>query len=229
MHVWRDDGLPPNVPMFDTETNAHGGEAAVDIFGALWLADSFGGFLSAGGQGTYYYHALPWSPAHANCANSWGTYHMFMIDSNYMIRSKTSQYFAAHMITHDWVEPGEAEHKLFKATSDVKDSDGNMLVTAYAVQRPEGDWALMVINKDHDQPHQVHLSFNDGSAKRSFSGTVHATTFGKAQYEWHPARRNGYAQPDGPAVVSTINADANTVYTLPAASLNVFRGKLSAE
>jgi hypothetical protein len=133
------------------------------------------------------------------------------------------------MITHDWVEPGEAEHKLFKATSDVKDSDGNTLVTAYAVRRPDGDWALMVINKDHDQPHQVHISFNDGSAKRSFSGTVHATTFGKAQYEWHPARRNGYAQPDGPAVASTINADANTVYTLPAASLNVFRGKLSAE
>ena len=229
MQVWRDDGLPPNVPMFDTETNAHGGEAAVDIFGALWLADSFGGFLSAGGKGTYYYHALAWSPAHANCANSWGTYHMFMIDSNYMIRSKTSQYFAAHMITHDWVEPGEAEHKLFKATSDVKDSDGNMLVTAYAVQRPDGDWALMVINKDHDHPHQVHIFFNDGSGKRRFTGSVHATTFGKAQYEWHQARRNGYAQPDGPAVISTINADANTVYTLPAASLNVLRGRLSTE
>ena len=229
MQVWRDDGLPPNVPMFDTETNAHGGEAAVDIFGTLWLADSFGGFLSAGGKGTYYYHDLPWSPAHANCSNSWGAYHMFMIDSNYMIRSKTSQYFAAQIITQAWVEPGMAEHKLFRATGDIKDSEGNMLVTAYAVQRPHGDWALMVINKDHDRPHQVRISFDDGSGKRSFSGTVHATTFGKAQYEWHPARRNGYAQPDGPAVDSTINADASTVYTLPAASLNVFRGQLGRE
>ena len=74
-----------------------------------------------------------------------------------------------------------------------------------------------------------YWTFDDGSGKRSFSGTVHATTFGKAQYEWHPARRNGYAQPDGPAVDSTINADASAVFTLPAASLNVFRGQLGRE
>ncbi len=35
MKVWRDDGLPPGIPLLDTETNDHGGEAAVDIFGAL--------------------------------------------------------------------------------------------------------------------------------------------------------------------------------------------------
>ena len=63
MQVWRDDGLPPDIPMFDTETNDHGGEAAVDIFGALWLADSFAGFLTAGGKARYYYHDLPYSPA----------------------------------------------------------------------------------------------------------------------------------------------------------------------
>jgi hypothetical protein len=227
MQVWRDDGLPPNVPMFDTETNAHGGEAAVDVFGALWLADSFAGFLSAGGKGTYYYHALPWSPAHANCSNSWGTYHMFMIDSTYMIRSKTSQYFAARMITQDWVKPGTEEHRLFKATSDVKDKEGNVLVTSYAVQRPDGEWSLMVINKDHDHAHDVRISFSDGSGKaRTFDGNVRTTTFGKAQYDWHPARREGYAQPVGPAATSTITAGRDTAFTLPAASLNVFRGTI---
>src|SRR6185312_8752349 len=200
------------------------------IFGALWLADSFAGFLSAGGKGTYYYHAMPWSPAHANCSNSWGTYHMFMIDSNYMIRSKTSQYFAARMITQDWVQSGEAEHKLFKAVSDIKDAEGNVLVTAYAVQRPDGEWSVMVINKDHDHPHDVHISFNDGSGtKRTFAGNVHATTFGKAQYDWHPARRNGYAQPNDPPVTSTLTPGSDNVYTLPAASLNVFREKLTQQ
>jgi hypothetical protein len=229
MQVWRDDGLPPNVPMFDTETNDHGGDAAVDIFGALWLADSFAGFLSAGGKGTYYYHAFPWSPAHANCANSWGTYHMFMVNSNYEIRSKTSQYFATQMITQDWVQPGMAEHKLFKATSDVKDEAGNVLVTAYAVLRPDGEWSLMVINKDRDHPHIVHIAFDDGSEKRTFDGHVDGTTFGAAQYQWHSARRNGYADPDGPPVSSTITATRDTVYTLPAASLNVFRGNLGRQ
>ena len=50
MQVWREDGLPPDVPLLDTETNAHGGEASVEIFGALWLGDTFAGFLTAGGK-----------------------------------------------------------------------------------------------------------------------------------------------------------------------------------
>src|SRR5437667_85304 len=142
MQVWRDDGLPANIPMLDTETNAHGGEASVDIFGALWLADSFAGFLTAGGKSTHYYHALPYSPAHPACPNSWGTYHMFMVDKDYKIRQRISQFFAAKLITQEWVQPKDADHKLFTAISDVKDAQGHVLVTAYPVLRPDGPWSL---------------------------------------------------------------------------------------
>ena len=147
MQVWRDDGLPPGVPLLDTETNDHGGEAAVEIFGALWLGDSFAGFLAAGGTATFYYHALPYSPPHPACPNSWGTYHMFMVDKDYQITKRTSQFFAAQLLTQEWAEPGDAEHKLFAASSDVKDSDGHVLVTAYALLRPDGQWSLLLINK----------------------------------------------------------------------------------
>jgi hypothetical protein len=227
MQVWRDDGLPPDIPMFDTETNAHGGEAAVDIFGALWLADSFAGFLTAGGTGTYYYHDLPYSPAHPACANSWGTYHMFMVDEKYEIRQKVSQYFAAQMITQEWVEPQDAEHLLFHAASDVKDAEGHVLVTAYPVLRPDGAWGLLVVNKDYDNAHAVKVVFRDEQAGSDdgFAGTVTMITFGKAQYRWHPARKRGYADPDGPPAKSTIQAGAGTVFTLPAASVTVLRGK----
>src|SRR6516225_9845693 len=111
--------------MFDTETNCHGGGRAVDIFGALWLADSFAGFLTAGGTATYYYHALPYSPPHPACKNSWGTYHMFMTDRNYQIKRRTSQFFAAQMLTQEWVQPIDAEHRLFPAASDIQDTEGH--------------------------------------------------------------------------------------------------------
>jgi len=230
MQVWRDDGLPPGVPMFDTETNAHGGEAAVDVFGALWLADSFAGFLTADGKGTFYYHDLPFSPAHANCANSWGTYHMFMVDKNYEIQRKTSQFFAAQLMTQEWVEPRDAQHKLFRAASDLKDAEGHVLVTAYAVLRPDGQWSLLVINKDYDNAHPVHIRFEDRDAKSelSFTGPVTMITLGKSQYVWHPNRKQGYADPDGPAATSTIQGVADTIYTLPPASLTVLRGKIAA-
>ena len=230
MQVWRNDGLPPGVPMFNTETNAHGGEAAVDVFGALWLADSFAGFLTAGGKGTFYYHDLPYSPAHANCTNSWGTYHMFMVDKNYEIQRKTSQYFAAQLITQEWVQPEDAEHRLFRAASDIKDSAGHVLVTVYAVLRPDGQWSLLVVNKDHDNPHPVRILFDDtdAEAEHTFIGPVTMVTFGKDQYQWHPNRKEGYADPDGPAVTTTIQAPANAVYLLPPASVTVVRGKIGA-
>jgi hypothetical protein len=230
MQVWRDDGLPTGSPMFDTETNAHGGEAAVDVFGALWLADSFAGFLSAGGKGTFYYHDLPYSPAHSNCANSWGTYHMFMVDKNYEIRQKTSQYFAAQLLTQEWVQPKDAQHRMFLATSDTKDAAGHLLVTAYAVLRPDGQWSLLVINKDHENAHPVSIAFEDSDSKtrRSFAGPVTLITFGKMQYQWHPNRKQGYADPDGPAATSLVDGNPNTVYALPPASVTVLRGKVDA-
>jgi hypothetical protein len=228
MQVWRDDGLPPRIPLLDTETNAHGGEASVDIFGALWLGDTFAGFLTAGGKATFYYHALPYSPPHPACPNSWGTYHMFMVDQNYQIKSHTSQFFAAQLITQEWAQPKDAEHRMFTAASDVKDAEGNVLVTAYAVLRPDGQWSLMLINKDYDNPHEVRIAFHDGDAnkERAFAGPTTMITFGKAQYQWHPARKQGYADPDGPPVTSTVAGNADTVYTLPAASINVLRGKV---
>lgn len=229
MKVWRDDGVPPNVPLLDTETNDHGGEAAVDIFGALWLADSFGGFLSAGGKSTHYYHDLPYSPPHPACANSWGTYHMFMVDDRYQIREKTSQYYAAQMITREWAQPKDAEHSQFLATSNVKDAEGHVLVTAYALHRPDGQWSLMLINKDHDNAHPVKISFSDGESGKpqAFSGPVTVITFGKAQYQWHPDRKKGHADPDNPPVKSTVDGGQSTTYNLPAASLTVLRGTLA--
>jgi hypothetical protein len=230
MDVWRADGLPPGTPLFDTETNAHGGEASVEVFGALWLADSFGGFLTAGGQGAYYYHDLPYSPAHPNCKNSWGTYHMFMIDKNFKIRQKVSQYFATEMMTQEWAQPVDQAHTLFRASADIKNGDGHVLVTAYPLKRPDGQWAVLLVNKDYDHAHKVNIVFHDeaSGADQAFAGDVTRITFGKEQYTWHPARKEGYADPDGPAARSTVQGSATGTYELPAASITVLRGKTAA-
>jgi hypothetical protein len=227
MQVWRDDGLP-GIPLLDTETNAHGGEASVDIFGALWLADSFAGFLAAGGQSTHYYHDLSYSPPHPACPNSWGTYHLFMVDDHYQIQRPTSQFFAAQLITREWAQPKDAEHLLYRAASDVKDPHGHVLVTAYALHRPDGQWSLMLINKDHDHPHEVRVLFHDcgGHQDTSFVGKVTMITFGKEQYQWHPDRKKGHAEPDGPPTTLMLSGQQGTKYNLPAASVTVLRGTL---
>lgn len=154
---------------------------------------------------------------------------MFMVDKNYEIQRKTSQYFAAQLITQEWVQPEDAEHRVFRAGSDIKDAAGHMLVTAYAVLRPDGQWSLLIINKDHDNPHPVRIVFNDSVAKTddTFGGQVTMVTFGRNQYQWHANRKQGYADPDGPAVTSTIQATAKSMYSLPPASVTVLRGKIA--
>jgi len=75
----------------------------------------------------------------------------------------------------------------------------------------------------------VSISFDDGEKKAAatFSGSVSLVTFGKAQYAWHPNRNGGTADPDGPAMKSTVNGPS-TNFSLPAASVTVLRGVISA-
>jgi hypothetical protein len=47
-------------------------------------------------------------------------------------------------------------------------------------------------------------------------------------YAVHPDRNGGTADPDGPAVKSAVIAGPSTNFSLPAASVTVIRGGLSA-
>jgi hypothetical protein len=77
-----------------------------------------------------------------------------------------------------------------------------------------------------ENSHSVKVSFDDAdkSGPGAFSGQVSVKTFGKAQYQWHPATLS--ADPDGPVASSTLNADANAVVDLPASSITVLRGQI---
>ncbi len=110
----------------------------------------------------------------------------------------------------------------------MKDSQGHVLVTAYALHRPDGQWSVMLINKDHNLPHQVRIRFHDSASQHdtSFAGKVTMITFGKEQYEWHPDRKKGHADPDGPPATSALKAGQGTEYNLPAASITALRGTL---
>src|SRR4029077_6180073 len=98
------------------------------------------------------------------------------------------QYLGAQVITKEWAQPVDAVHKLYKVASDVKDKDGNILVTAYALERPDGQWSVMLVNKDADTDHAVKVTFADPVSKtdRYFTGTVDRVAFGAAKYVCNP-------------------------------------------
>jgi F5/8 type C domain-containing protein len=249
MQTWREDGVPANVPMFITESNlsSAASETYMDVFSGLWLADYIGSFLNSGGNGVYFFHYLPLQMEHG-CNDSPGTFGTMTVDANYQVQQKLAQFFVAQLINLEWVQQGTAVNEIFPAKSDVDDGAGHTLVTAYATKRPDGQWSLMVVNRDQQNGHRVRISFqreNDRSTS-SFVGNVDVATFGKDQYQWYPgethfvahaehagelsvvANTKGIADPDGPILHTSQTADRDTLYDLPAASVVVIRGRVSS-
>jgi hypothetical protein len=226
MKVWRDDGLPKNVPMQITESNLAFDTATqyMQPFGALWLADYAGTFLTTGGQGLYFYQfeALP---MYHGCGG-WGTFGMFNVDGHYKIKQETAQFFAAQMLTQEWAQPVDEDHIVYPAATGIKDGHGHVLVTAYSVLRPDRQWSLLLVNRDPVSAHALTVEFHD-SLKHSnhyFQGTVRQVSFGADNYVWHAKGQNGYADPDNPPVISEKNGGKGVEYTLPKASVTVLRG-----
>ncbi|HEX4006813.1 MAG TPA: discoidin domain-containing protein [Acidobacteriaceae bacterium] len=241
--VWHADGLPPSVPFFITESNLSSStsETYMDIFSGLWLADYIGSFLSDGGSGVYYFHYLPLQ-LERGCNDSAGTFGMFTVHDDYSIQQPLAQFFASQMINHEWLE-SDQPNQIYEASSDVSDGVGHALVTSYAARRENGEWSVMLINKDQENSHRVRVAFAAGKgAVVSFSGPVEESVFGREQYQWHPPVKDfnahppektdkapeiyagGKADPDGPIVHQTVTAGGE--FELPAASIVVLRGRV---
>jgi hypothetical protein len=231
LQVWRDDGVPENVPLMNTESNVSWALTSpmTENFAALWLADSVGAFLSNGGA-AYYHSPIQPEPLRSGC-HGFSTYGNFVANEKLEILQHTSQYFASQMINLEWVKHGAGMHELFPAEADVKDDAGHTLITAYAVKRPGGEWSLMLINKDPSNAHAVKIEFSDSNSrsKEHFSGPVSMVTFGEEQYAWHPEGTKSHADPDGPPMTSKINAKNEGTFRLPKASVTVLRGKVAAQ
>ena len=249
MQVWHEDGVPADMPMFITEGNlsSAASETYQDIFSGIWLADYIGSFLNAGGNGVYFFHYLPLQ-MEPGCNGSPGTFGMATVDTNYQIQQPLAQFFVAQLINLEWAQTSGGSHEVFAAKSDVDDGAGHELVTAYAVKRPDGKWALMAVNRDQQNAHRVRIAFGQaGDEGGGFAGAVDVSTFGSAQYLWHPAQMRfmahaedsggktivptskGWADPDGPIVHTKINAGKNTEFDLPAASVTVIRGTVTGK
>jgi hypothetical protein len=228
LRTWREDGVPENIPLMNTESNLSWEltEPMQDVLAALWLADSVGSFLQYGGPGAVYYHSpIQPEPLRPGC-RGYSTYGNFVADEDLNIKQYASQYFASRMINLDWVQHGAGMHRFYPAVSDLQDDAGNTLVTAYAVSRPDGDWSLLLINKDSANEHAIKIEFAEGTFARHFDGKISVTTFGAEQYVWHPAGAGSRADPDGPPAVSSLDAKPDAQFTLPRASITVLRGKL---
>ena len=231
LQVWRDDGVPQDVPLMVTESSVSWELTGPmsQIFAALWLADSIGAFFEAGGT-AYYHSPIQPQPIERTCLGP-ATWSNFVADRDFNIKGYTSSYYAAHMLNLEWVQHRSGVHHMFPSSTAIEDSEGNVLVTSYALHRPDGNWSLLLVNRDKTQPHTVRVLFEDSASQRTafFSGPVTHVSFGSEQYVWKDAGTNSYADPDGPPVGATVAGGSKATFTLPKASVTVLRGRIEGE
>ena len=227
LQAFRDDGLPAAIPLMNTESNLCGSLSVYmsDIFSALWLADNVGSFFAEGG--TLYIHSPIEPSVIEHGCQGWAIWGNALWDRDAKIICYTAFYYASRMINDEWVKHRSGTHHLYSGDVGIEDPAGNALVTSYAVRRPDGQWALLLINKDRENAHPVRITFESSGETGHFSGTIRITTFGSEQYVWQGADATARADPNLPPVVSSIDASAQTVFTLPKASINVLRGEVA--
>jgi hypothetical protein len=124
------------------------------------------------------------------------------------------------MINVEWVQHRSGVHRMYQSSTDNED------VTSYAVLRPDGNWSLMLVNRNETEARTVRVAFGNSMGSQSFAGPVTMVTFGSEQYVWKADGPKSYADPDGPPVGRVVQGGPQSTYTLPKASVTVLRGKV---
>jgi hypothetical protein len=222
LNVWRGDNLPAGTPLYITETNYSQNETDAAQFpaGAIWYADLIGSTLSYGGAGAFFYEyePIPLSPAYP--CSGYGTYGLLLGNAKYVAGAPLAQYFGAQLVATQWAQPVDLPHTLYKATI----TESPSWVTAYPLVRPDGNWSVLLVNRDLTAPHSVQISFAGAGGVGYLAAPVTQVTFGKAQYNWVAAGLKSRPSPDNGPVTTTQAGGSGAVYTLPAASVSVVRG-----
>jgi len=238
----RRDGVPADIPWLITEYgySVFAGRPEVDIEGALFNADTVGVFLSLGGSKSYLYGYEPnYLQDELKC--SWGNLMMLQLGPNSDQLNRLSAYYAAQLLTKEWMQPTNEQHEMFPVTiketkngarglpagASAKAGVTRPTVTAYAVRRPDKQWALLAINKDPKRAAQLNVGFTLPRAKQplSFVGPVDMIQYSREQYAWRDDGSKG--RPIRSLPPAQFTREASPSYELPPYSLTILRGKVA--
>jgi hypothetical protein len=220
----RKDGVSETIPWYLTEYgySVFAGQPEVEMDGALFSAEVVGTFLSLHGTRAYLYGYEPgYVMNELGC--SWGNLMMLQIDPRRSAINRLATYYGSQIITQAWMDAAGGKHEVLPVKVETKGT--SPVLQAYAVSRPNGEVALLLVNcsPSHAAELEVKLSGREGPA-RSFAGEVTEVTFSRQQYLWKSAGAGGHPLRSMPPETHTFPASKS--YRIPPYSLCVLRGRL---
>jgi hypothetical protein len=189
--------------------SAYGSRAEVDMEGALLNAEIVGQFFTLGGARAYLYGYEPNELINEKGC-SWGNNMLFGLADEGGIEYRTATYWAARLVAEEWAQASGGTHKIYAV-------DANMpLLEAFAVERPDGQMAVMLIHKDPRRSVTVQIP--------QFTGSVDVFEYSREQYQWRAKGDAGHPVRDLPPRHRVVNA--SDALELTPYSLTIVRGRL---
>jgi len=205
--------VPVNIPWYITEfgLSPYASRREVELPGAILDAEIVARFLQKPTGAAFFYGAIPATPYYEAEAEgaTWGGLLAFLGDDTGKVKAILPSAHAVRLLTQEWLQPGAGNktHTFFGVKFKPNDNLG-----AYAVSRPDGQCALLLLNRSEKKTLQVQLPFREvGKAKQ----------YSPAQYLWHDAKEAGKPTKNLPPVSLT----CRDTIDLPPFSITVVRWK----
>ena len=223
------EGVPRNIPWILSEYgySSFAGRTEAELPAALLNAEIVAQFLLLGGKTAYFYGLEPNRPIRGpgRCDDQerlWGNLMMFQAGPGGKPKWLLPAFYGGKMLVEEWAEPTNAQHRLFSVSVlEGKKVPGD--VTAYAVLRPDGRWAVMLLNKGRDRVRLGGVRFDTRGARGiDWSGPFEVIQYSSRQYLWRADGAKGHPSRSRPP--RRFRAVKGAAITLPPLSLTVVRG-----
>ncbi len=223
------DGVPKDIPWIVAEYgySSFAGQREVELPAALLNAEIVAQYLMAGVKTLYLYGVEPNRPiSEADDCESWGNLMALESGQDGKVKWRLPAFYGAQILAKEWFGDAGGAHVLYPAL--IKEDGGARRLAAFAVRRPDGEWALLLLNKDERVQAEVTVSFDDETLGGAWTGPHRIVQYSPKQYRWIANGENGepaFSQPPGEL---GNEAGKPLALTLPPMSLTVVRGARTA-
>jgi hypothetical protein len=128
-------------------------------------------------------------------------------------------YYAEKLLTNEW----DAEHALYPVYGDAGATNNGL--SAYALRRPDGQWAILILNKGRDA-REVRVSIENRASRADLRAPLTVLQYSAKQYEWHAEGALGKPLRSEPPEERQVLGPTSTV-ELPPVSLTIVRADVS--
>ena len=217
------EGVPRSIPWIISEYgySSFAGEGDLELPAALMYAEIVPQFLTLGGSAAYFYGLEPRHPVRElkEC-DTWGNFMMLLARPDGRAEWRLPTYYAEKLLTNEWAQEMDADHALYPVYIDADAT--NHAISAYALRRPDGQWAILILNKGRDA-RQVRVSIENGASRADLRAPLTVLQYSAKQYQWNAEAELGKPLRSEPPEERQVIAPTSTV-ELPPVSLTIVRG-----